>query len=88
MLDKRNLEQILSDQQEELEIRRGETLCHRPEEAQIDLGSTQAQVVIGVRRSGKSTLCFQALEKAGVKETERDSNRCKIKIIIKFLRLS
>ena len=25
MLDKRNLEQILSDQQEELEIRRGET---------------------------------------------------------------
>ena len=67
MLDKRNLEQILSDQQEELEIRRGETLCHRPEEAQIDLGSTQAQVVIGVRRSGKSTLCFQALEKAGVK---------------------
>ena len=43
MLDKRNLEQILSDQQEELEIRRGETLCHRPEEAQIDLGSTQAQ---------------------------------------------
>ncbi len=36
MLDKRNLEQIFSDQQEELEIRRGETLCHRPEEAQID----------------------------------------------------
>ena len=67
MLDKRNLEQILSDQQEELEIRRGETLCHRPEEALIDLSSTQAQVVIGVRRSGKSTLCFQALEKAGVK---------------------
>lgn len=67
MLDKRNLEQILSDQQEELEIRRGETLCHRPEEALIDLGSTQAQVVVGVRRSGKSTLCFQALENAGVK---------------------
>lgn len=33
----------------------------------IDLSSTQAQVVVGVRRSGKSTLCFQALEKAGVK---------------------
>ena len=49
MLDKRNLEQILSDQQEELEIRRGETLCHRPEEAQIDLGSTQANV----RKSNK-----------------------------------
>ena len=52
MLDKRNLEQILSDQQEELEIRRGETLCHRPEEAQIDLGSTQALVVMGVRYPG------------------------------------
>ena len=52
MLDKRNLEQILSDQQEELEKRRGEILCHRPEEAQIDLGSTQAQVVIGVRYPG------------------------------------
>ena len=56
MLDKRNLEQILSDQQEELDIRRGETLCHRPEEALIDLSSTQAQVVIGVRRSGNSML--------------------------------
>lgn len=67
MLDKRILEQILSDQQEELEIRREETLCHRPEEKMIDLSSTQAQVVVGVRRSGKSTLCFQALEKAGVK---------------------
>ncbi|MCF2590415.1 hypothetical protein JQM97_05525 [Prevotella hominis] len=52
MLDKRNLEQILYDQQEELEMRRGEILCHRPEEAQIDLGSTQAQVVIGVRYPG------------------------------------
>lgn len=67
MLDKRNLEQILSDQQEDLEMRRGEILCHRQEEAMIDLSSTQAQVVVGVRRSGKSTLCFQALENAKVK---------------------
>lgn len=67
MLDKRNLERILSDQQEELEIRRTDKLCHRPEESMIDLNSTQAQVVVGVRRSGKSTLCFLALEKAGVK---------------------
>lgn len=54
MLDKRNLERILSDQQEELEIRRTDKLCHRPEESLIDLNSTQAQVVVGVRRSGKS----------------------------------
>lgn len=32
----------------------------------IDLRSPQAQVVIGVRRSGKSTLCYQALHHAGV----------------------
>lgn len=32
----------------------------------IDMDSPQAQVVIGLRRSGKSTLCFLALEKAGV----------------------
>ena len=29
--------------------------------------SPQAQVVIGVRRSGKSTLCYQALQSKGVK---------------------
>lgn len=28
MLDKRNLERVLSDQQEELEIRRTDKLCH------------------------------------------------------------
>lgn len=67
MIDKRFLEQVLSDQQEELRMRRGEKLCQRSEEKLIDLHSTQAQVVIGVRRSGKSTLCYQALENAGVK---------------------
>jgi len=66
-IDKRTLEVILTDQQEELEMRRDDRLCHREEERLIDLGSSQAQVVIGVRRSGKSTLCFQALEAAGVK---------------------
>lgn len=65
MIDKRQLERIIADQQEDLATYRGETLCPRPEEAMIDLGSTQAQVVVGVRRSGKSTLCFQALEHAG-----------------------
>ena len=67
IIDKRVLETILRDQQEELVFRRSEKLCHRKEESMIDLNSTQAQVVIGVRRSGKSTLCFQALENAGVK---------------------
>ena len=67
MIDKRTLEFILIDQQEELEAREADTLCRRPEEQLVDLKSTQAQVVIGVRRSGKSTLCYQALHHSGVK---------------------
>lgn len=67
MIDKRTLEFILSDQQEELEEMTQETLCHRREEVLIDLKSTQAQVVIGVRRSGKSTLCYQAVQSKGRK---------------------
>jgi len=67
MIDKRTLEFILSDQQEELEERSKEALCHRKEETLVDMTSTQAQVVIGVRRSGKSTLCYQALRATGVK---------------------
>ena len=66
-IDKRTLEIVLTDQQEELIARRSEKLCHRGEEQMIDLESFQAQVGIGVRRSGKSTLCFQALENFGVK---------------------
>lgn len=71
-IDKRTLELILTDQQEELEAKRNDWLCHRSEESLIDLKSPQAQVVIGVRRSGKSTLCFQALENAGVKYAYAD----------------
>lgn len=71
-IDKRTLEVILTDQQEELEAKRNDWLCHRSEESLIDLKSPQAQVVIGVRRSGKSTLCFQALENAGVKYAYAD----------------
>lgn len=65
-IDKRTLEFVLTDQYEELESKRKRNLCYRQEEQLIDLQSTQAQVVIGVRRTGKSTLCFQSLEKAGV----------------------
>lgn len=67
MIDKRTLEFILADQQEELEARKQEMLCHRQEETLIELNSPQAQVVIGVRRSGKSTLCYQAMQSRGGK---------------------
>lgn len=60
------IEKVLLEQQDELEKMRGEVLIHRPEEDKINLRSKLAQVVIGVRRCGKSTLCFNALEKAGV----------------------
>ena len=61
------IEKALLEQLDELEGMRGDVLIHRPEEDRINLQSKLAQVVIGVRRSGKSTLCFNALEKAGVK---------------------
>ena len=65
VIDKRSLEIILSDQKKEIENRREEQLCPRREEELVDLNSPQAQVVIGVRRCGKSTLCFQALQHIG-----------------------
>ena len=36
-MDKRILEIVFTEQKEELEMRRGEPLCHRPEEKLIDL---------------------------------------------------
>ena len=74
VIDKRVLELVLLDQKEELESKRAQHLCSRLEESLIDLNSTQAQVVIGVRRSGKSTLCFLALEHAQVKYAYVDFN--------------
>ena len=72
MIEKRTLEFILTDQQEELEEKTRDLFCQRKEVALVDIKSTQAQVVIGVRRSGKSTLCYQALQNAGVKYAYAD----------------
>lgn len=66
-MDKRTLEIILVDQKEELDAKSTLRFCQRKEEDLIDLESPQAQVVIGVRRSGKSTLCYNALTRKGVK---------------------
>ena len=60
------IEKVLLEQQDELATLSNEMLIHRPEENLINLKSKLAQVVIGVRRSGKSTLCFNALRRAGV----------------------
>lgn len=65
-IDKRTLETILIDQKAEIGNLLDEHLCPRKEEELVDLRSPQAQVVIGVRRNGKSTLCLQSLANAKV----------------------
>lgn len=57
----------LSDQKEEIQSSDTEGLVQRNECSQIDLDSKLAQVVTGVRRSGKSTLCQMALKDKGLK---------------------
>lgn len=56
-----NLLKIISNQKAEIEAFDPKALVHRDEESLIDLDSKLAQVVIGVRRSGKSTLCQKVL---------------------------
>ena len=60
------LERILRDQREELENMDFNRLVTRKEEEQLELDSTVAQIVIGVRRCGKSTLCQKVLKQSGV----------------------
>lgn len=57
----KNLQRILESQREELKDLDVTALCSRNEEAEVNLDSNLAQVVIGVRRSGKSTLCQKVL---------------------------
>lgn len=67
IIDKRTLEVVFVDQKAEIENLPKELLCSRKEACLVDLDSPQVQVVIGVRRSGKSTLCVQALADSDVK---------------------
>ena len=67
MIDKRVVEQVLAEQYEEIVSLQNVELCSRKEEAQVELDSNLAQVIIGVRRSGKSTLCYNVLKASGKK---------------------
>lgn len=58
---------IVAEQKEEFLSEDFASFCPREEERQIDLKSHLAQVVIGVRRSGKSTMCRKVLREANVK---------------------
>lgn len=62
----KDLKRILSNQKAELDLVDLEALCSRKEEQEIQLNSKLAQIVIGVRRSGKSTLCMKVLMQSGV----------------------
>ncbi|MDE6113073.1 MAG: AAA family ATPase, partial [Bacteroidales bacterium] len=57
---------VILEQQAELPAAVSQDFVLRNETDFISLDSKLAQVVIGVRRSGKSTLCHMALRKAGV----------------------
>ena len=66
MIDKRVIEGVLTEQKMELFNKSQMFRCRRKEEDLVNLNSNLAQVVIGVRRSGKSTLCFNVLHNSGV----------------------
>lgn len=62
-----DLQRILADQKEDLENLPFTEYVTRDRQVDIHLDSPLAQVVIGVRRCGKTTLCHQALRHARVK---------------------
>lgn len=61
MADKRTIEKVLFEQKQELRLLAQSEICSRREERMVDMDSSMAQVVIGVRRSGKSTMCYNIL---------------------------
>lgn len=60
------IEKILRDQRSEIFSTDYSQFVTRHEESEIDLNSKSAQIVIGVRRCGKSTLCQKVLVESGV----------------------
>ena len=65
-MDRRQLERILRNQEHEFKDLLSQDWVSRPEESLVNLHSRLAQVVIGVRRSGKSTLCINVIKKSGL----------------------
>lgn len=61
MKDLQLIEEALTEQKQEMQRYLQRLTCNRSEEVLINLESEMAQVIIGVRRSGKSTLCRNVL---------------------------
>ena len=59
--------QVLAEQQEEIKGYKLQKWVPRKEESLFEFDTKMAQVVIGVRRSGKSTLCHKVLLERGIR---------------------
>ena len=66
MIDEKLILQVLSEQKEEVKNYPIKQWVVRQEEELFEFDSPLAQVVIGVRRSGKSTLCHKVLQNHGI----------------------
>ena len=60
-MEERIILEVLAEQKEEANLLKARKWCNRLEEQQFEFDSPLAQVVIGVRRSGKSTICHKVL---------------------------
>jgi len=67
MIDEKVILQVLAEQQEEIKSYKPQKWVARKEEALFEFNTTMAQVVIGVRRSGKSTICHKVLLERGIR---------------------
>ncbi len=66
MITERIILQVLAEQRDEKNSYDTTTWVARREESLFELNSSLAQIVIGVRRSGKSTLCHKVLIENGI----------------------
>ena len=67
MIDEKIILQVLAEQQEEIKGYKPQKWVSRKEESLFEFDTKIAQVVIGVRRSGKSTICHKVLLERGIR---------------------
>jgi predicted AAA+ superfamily ATPase len=67
MIDEKTILEVLAEQQEEIKSYKQLKWMERKEESLFEFDTSMAQVVIGVRRSGKSTLCHKVLLERGIR---------------------
>lgn len=67
MISDKIILQVLAEQRDEIKAYDSQKWVARKEERLFEFGSSLAQVVIGVRRSGKSTICHKVLQELKVR---------------------